>query len=100
MNVQAFVTVMVVTASLSMVCLIMALIILVRISCDVERIYLYSMDIYGELEDINRECGLILDDCRSNTIVLHSIEQKLIRDIPSKLNEKVRNYESGQSNRA
>ena len=96
-NVQNFVTVMVVTTSLSMVCLIMALFVLVRISCDVDRIYHYSTDIYGELEEINHDYGLILDDCRSNTIVLHSIEQKIIRDIPSKLNEKVRNYESGQS---
>ena len=55
-NVQAFVTVMMVTSSLSMVCLIMALIILVRISLDVERICHYSIDIFDIVKDIKFRC--------------------------------------------
>ena len=84
-NVQAFVVIISFCSLFSAVCWILLLAILNRIDYKIDRIYHYSMDIYNELEEINHRCYLISDDCRSNTIVLHSIEQKLIRDIPTSI---------------
>lgn len=76
-NVQAFVTVMVVTSSLSMVYLIMALIILVHISRDVERICHYSMDIFDMVRDIKFRCIDFKDDNSNKLVELHRIEKQL-----------------------
>lgn len=87
-NVQAFVVIISFCSLFSTVCWILLLAILNRMDYKIDRIYHHSIYIYNELEEINHRCYLILDDCRSNTIVLHSIEQKFIRDIPTSIKNK------------
>lgn len=51
-----------------------------EVSSKVERIYDYTIDIFGMLKDIKFRCADFKDDNSNNSVVLHSIEKQLSRD--------------------